>query len=177
MATLCLAERASPSPATPMAAQPPTEASWPAPALREWLAGDWGLLFSHPEDFEDRGLEQDRWLAIVGEELRACGVKPLACTTQPNRRDTGWASRVVNDWRTLRLEGAVVDLTARQLRAEITALGPRFVLVVDAGLRRRGALPYRPGRITLSALDLAASVRALRCRTALCAPAHGARAA
>ncbi len=51
-----------------------------APLLREWLAGDWGLLFSHPQDFQDQGLESDRWLAILCEEFRVRGVKPLACS-------------------------------------------------------------------------------------------------
>ncbi len=171
MATLCLTE---PSP-TPTAVE--IDSRWQSPPLREWLAGDWGMLFSHPEDFQDRSLEQDRWLTIVAEEFHACGVKPLACTTQPGRRDATWVGTVVRDWRTLRLDGAVADLPARQLRAEIAALRSRFVLLVDANLRRRGALPYQPGCSRLSPLDLAASVSALRRRAPTAAPSQAARAA
>lgn len=168
MATLCLAEpTAALAAAAPMPAQSLAESVWAATTLRDWLAGDWGLLFSHPEDFQEHSLEQDRWLTIVGEELRACGVKPLACATQPSQRDASWASRVMNDWRTLRLDGPVADLAARALRPEIAALGVRFVLLVDAGLRRRAALPYRPARMTLSPLDLAAAVSTLRRRPRL----------
>ena len=49
------------------------------PLLRDWLAGDWALLFSHPVDFQDQGLEHDRWLDILRDEFRARGVKPIAC--------------------------------------------------------------------------------------------------
>ena len=34
-----------------------------APLLREWLDGDWALLFAQPQDFEEQGLERDRWAA------------------------------------------------------------------------------------------------------------------
>ena len=50
-----------------------------APLLRDWLGGDWGLLFSHPLDFQDQGLEHDRWLDILRQEFRARGARPLCC--------------------------------------------------------------------------------------------------
>lgn len=171
MATLCLAD---PSLA-PVTAE--IDPPWQSPTLREWLAGDWGMLFSHPEDFQDRGLEQDRWLTIVREEFHLCGVKPLACTPQAVERDASWVGAISGDWRALRLDGTVADLPARQLRAEIAALHSRFVLLIDAGLRRRGTLPYRPGAARLSALDLTASVSALRRRLLTPAPKQAARAA
>jgi hypothetical protein len=55
----------------------------PVPPLRDWLAGQWGLIFSHPEDFQESGLEleQDRWLVVLAQEFRAAGLRPLSCPT------------------------------------------------------------------------------------------------
>ncbi|MCC6173117.1 MAG: hypothetical protein IT481_13935 [Gammaproteobacteria bacterium] len=33
--------------------------------LRRIQAGDWCLLFSCPEDFDEQGFERDRWLLLV----------------------------------------------------------------------------------------------------------------
>jgi hypothetical protein len=136
----------------------------PVPALRDWLAGQWGLIFSHPEDFQEAGLEQDRWLVVLTQEFRAAGVRPVACQGGAARADASWVSELTGDYWFVQLEGSVADLAARQLRSEIGAQHSRFVLVVDEHLRRRGLLPYRPGRSHLSPLDLAASVAALRQR-------------
>src|SRR3984957_6329592 len=77
-----------------------------APLLREWLAGDWALLFSHPQDFQDQGLERDRWLAIMCEEFRLRGVKPLACGRSGGDMDGSWVGELTGDYRLLRLEAA-----------------------------------------------------------------------
>lgn len=138
------------------------------PTLRDWLAGQWGLIFSHPEDFQETGLEleQDRWLVVLAHEFRAAGVRPLSCQPRSGRADASWVSKLTGDQWFVQLEDEVADLAARQLRAEIRAIDSRFVLVIDEQLRRRGLLPYRPGGRRLSPLDLVASVSALRQRTA-----------
>ena len=93
-----------------------------APLLREWLDGDWALLFSHPADFEDEGLERDRWLEILRDEFRARGVRPVACRRAAGDADGSWAAELIGDHRLLRLESAaatgdsVIDLAARSLR-------------------------------------------------------------
>jgi alkyl hydroperoxide reductase subunit AhpC len=139
----------------------------PVPTLRDWLAGQWGLIFSHPEDFQESGLEleQDRWLVVLAHEFRAAGVRPLSCQPRSGRADASWVSKLTGDQWFVQLEDAVADLAARQLRAEIRAIDSRFVLVIDDRLRRRGLLPYRPGGRRLSPLDLVASVLAMRQRT------------
>jgi len=135
-----------------------------APLLRDWLGGDWGLLFSHPLDFQDQGLEHDRWLDILRQEFRARGARPLCCRAAAGDADGGWVGELTDDHRLLRLHASagVADLPARSLREDILAMPPRFVLIVDDSLRRRGVLKYGAGGSRISPLDLLASIAALR---------------
>lgn len=142
-----------------------------APLLRDWLGGDWALLFSHPADFQDKGLENDRWLAIMRDAFRTHRVSPLACRRPAGLPDGSWVGELINDYRLLRLEAApspdaVVDMAARSLREEILGLEPRFVLIVDEALNRRGVVKYSAGHSTVSPLDLLASIDAFRRRPA-----------
>jgi hypothetical protein len=137
MATLCLGE-----------------VDCSAPLLREWLAGDWALLFSHPGDFQDQGLERDRWLEILRDEFRARGVRPVACQRTAGDADGSWAAELIGDHRLLRLESngtdqGVIDLPARSLREDILGLTGRFALIIDESLNRRGLLRYSAGRTTV----------------------------
>jgi hypothetical protein len=139
------------------------------PLLRDWLAGDWALLFSHPADFQDQGLEHDRWLEILRDEFRARAVKPIACRRPAGVPDGSWVGELICDYSLLRLEApaaqdGVIDIAARQLRAEILDSPPRFVLIVDESLNSRGVLKYSAGRSTVSPLDLLASIDAFRRR-------------
>ncbi len=175
MATLCIAESRATSIGAAVPAGEPLETLGrrplsriapvrPSAGLRDWLDGQWGLIFSHPEDFQESGLEQDRWLTVLAQEFYVAEIKPLACMPSSGRADASWVSLVTGDASLVPLEGAVADLAARQLRSELASQDCRFVLVVDETLRRRGLLPYKSGRGRLSPLDLVASVTALRRR-------------
>ncbi|HEY1725316.1 MAG TPA: hypothetical protein VGF89_07830 [Steroidobacteraceae bacterium] len=139
-----------------------------APLLRDWLGGDWGLLFSHPEDFQDQGLEIDRWQQILRDEFRLRAVRPLACRRDDALADRSWVGELVCDHRSLRLDADLsegrIDSAARRLREQIRELPARFVLIIDAALNRRGVLKYVAGRHSISPLDLLAAADAMRRR-------------
>jgi alkyl hydroperoxide reductase subunit AhpC len=141
--------------------------------LREWLQGNWAMIFSHPVDFQYQGLETDRWLAIVREEFQERGVRALSCSREGAVLDPIWVSDPLVDQRAVSIEPVnetgipeIVDLPARALRDELLGLSTRFVLIVDEELRRRGIFKYSTGGAKVSPLDLLASIDAMRRRGA-----------
>ena len=57
---------------------------------RRRLAGDWGLLFSHPEDFEEGGIERDRWIEMLRAAFREAPVLPLVLEPGHCEARTAW---------------------------------------------------------------------------------------
>jgi len=140
--------------------------------LRDWLTGDWALLFSHPQDFQDHGLEHDRWVDILREEFRARRVRPLAYVRCSEGIDTTWVSELFCDRRCVRLDASgpaseIVHLGLRGLRADLLDLSQRFVMIIDAIPSRRGLLKYNLVPNTISPLDLLASIDVMRRRVTL----------
>ena len=134
------------------------------PSLREWLDGKWGLLLSHPSDFEEHSLERDRWLEILGVAFRDSAVKPIAFRYESGEPDRSWVGVVSADERRVRLtHSAVIDLCARRLRDQIVEIPQRFAIALDPSLLSHVLFMYRPGtRLTISPLDLLGSVGRLR---------------
>jgi alkyl hydroperoxide reductase subunit AhpC len=154
-------------------AAPFQRSSKASPLLREWLQGDWAMIFSHPIDFQYQGLEIDRWLAIVHEEFQERGVRALSCRRQAALLDPIWAAELLADQRPISIEPVnetgipeIIDLPARALRDELLGLSTRFVLIVDDKLRRRGVFKYSTGGAKVSPLDLLTSIEAMRRRGA-----------
>lgn len=141
-----------------------------APLLRDWLDGSWGLLFSHPIDFEDCSFERDRWLEVLRADFKACGVRPIAYRQQASEHDRSWVSELLEDTRSVYLTGdSVIDLAARQLRDKVANIhGTHFVLVVDDLLSPRALLRYGAAHAVISPLDLLATIRAIRRQSAGC---------
>ena len=144
-----------------------------SPVLREWLQGDWAMIFSHPSDFQYQGLETDRWLAIVREKFQMRGVRALAYRREGALLDPIWVGELCANHPPVRIEPVIevgmpgiVDLPARALRDELLGLSTRFVLIVDEELRRRGVCKYNTAGANVSPLDLLASIDALRRRGA-----------
>ena len=124
--------------------------------LREWLDGDWALLFSHPLDFQDHSLEQDRWVEILRNEFHARGTRPIAYRRDGGEPERGWISELMEDDRRLLLTThEAIDIPARQLRDQIACIAAaRFVLLLDESLGSRAVVKYESARAAISAFDL-----------------------
>jgi thioredoxin-dependent peroxiredoxin len=136
--------------------------------LHEWLDGAWALLFSNPEDFEPQRREKGRWLHGLREEFGMRAVRALAVKRYRGPTESSWIDNLGFDPRPVQLRepsfaaADEVSFAARALRGELLTLQSRFVLLIDGSLKRREVLKYSAGRSAVSALDLLASVDALR---------------
>jgi hypothetical protein len=153
-------------------------------SLRAWLAGRWGILFSHPEDFAQEQLELDRWISVLNQGFRAQGVAAVALLRAGHNPEQGWLGRLATLTRdsaaALSLDlpqpAALADFAAGALRADITRNGPRFALIIDSDLRCRRALSYRSRGELPSPLDLIGWAVALRKRARECVREEAERA-
>jgi thioredoxin-dependent peroxiredoxin len=136
--------------------------------LYQWLDGAWALLFSNPEDFEPQRREKGRWLDGLREEFGMRAVRALAVKRDRGPTESSWIDNLSFDPRLVRLRepsfaaADEVSFAARALRGELLTLQSRFVLLIDGSLKRREVLKYSAGRCAVSALDLLASLDALR---------------
>lgn len=145
-------------------------------SLRAWLAGRWGILFSHPEDFAQEQLEMDRWISVLNQGFRLQGVAAVGLLRAAHDPQEGWLGRLAALTRdcgaTLSLDlpqpAVLADFAAGALRADITRNGPRFALIIDQDLRCRRALSYRPPDELPSPLALIGWAVALRKRAREC---------
>jgi len=139
-------------------------------SLREWLAGHWAILFSHPGDFDQEQLERDRWVTVVGRHFSTHGLRAVGLARYGyDARGTshGWLAELGGSCAAVLLtappvEGALLDFRASALRAEIARSGPRFAMIIDADLRCRRTMHYRAAVDLPSPIELAGWAVALR---------------
>jgi hypothetical protein len=138
-----------------------------AAPLIDWLGGQWGLVFSHPDDFASLDLEADRWLSIVGDAFTGARVRPLRLHSS-EQRFASWIERLSDAQPLLVLERrrrvSSDDLSARAaaLRSVLSRMKDRFVLVVDERIQVRHIFTYQPSARVPSVLDLIAYAALLR---------------
>ena len=171
MAILLLASRTR-SAATQSAATHSVDLqqSLTSPSLRAWLRGDWAILFSHPDDFVRYDLEMDRWLVVAKRAFAERGIRPIALAAPTSDPEWSWITQVSGDGRTVLLEDASqqdfgpVDLQTPVLREEIEHAERRFVMIIDAELRRQRIFNYGTLSNLPSPLEFLGWTEALRAK-------------
>jgi alkyl hydroperoxide reductase subunit AhpC len=137
--------------------------------LQRWLAGDWALLFSNPEDFELPGYRRSRRLAHLRQDFQMRGLRALAVRIG-GAPTPGWVDELHSDSQIVRLSEPAVEAAddgstaARLLREDLLTTATSFVLFIDGTLRRQDVLRYSAGRDSVSLSDLLVTVDALRSR-------------
>ena len=140
-------------------------------SLRSWLAGDWGLLFSHPDDFAEYHIEADRWLVLIQEAFTGARLRPLGLARHPDATLHGWIAAVNGGARTIALTERrywphIADFRTHALRESVQRSRSRFVMILDAELQLRRTVFYSSGSSLPSLFDLIAMAEKARRRAA-----------
>lgn len=120
--------------------------------LREWLDGQWGIVYSNPEDFAPHPSTPRGFVSrLAGEFERYC-VKPIALGTEISAAPHSWLDIAMEDHSLVIVDAdgvdePVIDLAERALAMKIAGIDSRFVMILDANGRCRSTIHYRPRRI------------------------------
>ena len=135
-------------------------------SLRDWLGGDWGAVFSNPNDFAPTPTTPAGFITCLAQAMTDAGIKPIAFnrSAEPSAQH-GWLDHAINDdaWVVLNNDGEdVIDLAEFALASHLDALHRPFVTIIDARGRVRITVTYQPSAGTRSILDVVDLVEALR---------------
>jgi hypothetical protein len=136
-------------------------------SLRAWLKRDWGLLFSHPDDFAQHDVEADRWLVLLQDAFAEARVRPIALASSSSAGASGWLTQVNADLARVSLAEAhplpqSADSQLHALRETLERSGSRFVMMTDEGLRPRRTFEYLVHDHRPSLFDLIATAAKVR---------------
>jgi len=120
--------------------------------LREWLGGQWAVLFSNPEDFAPHPTTPEGFITLLADDFAACGAKPISLDEGSGEQSTpSWLDFAGADATTIVLNsdarsGQIVDLAERMLASKLKRLlghlPARFVIVLDEKARCRTTITY-----------------------------------
>jgi alkyl hydroperoxide reductase subunit AhpC len=168
VATLLLADRATPDTGYTSGTVQQTLTTLTSPSLRTWLREAWAILFSHPDDFVRCDLEMDRWLVVARRAFAERDVRPIALASPKLDPNRNWVTQVSGDDRTVLLEDPArqhfgpVDLQTPVLREEIERSDRRFVMIIDSALRKQKMFTYDTPANLPSPLEFLGWAEALR---------------
>lgn len=135
-------------------------------ALKGWLQGNWGLLFSHPDDFASYGFEADRWLVHVEHALADNFVRPIALTMGTSDTWRSWVAEVGGATLSLReadLQRVIcLQEGERSLLRAIAGTTERFVMFIDDSLELKSTFFYSPGDRLPSPIELTSMAARMR---------------
>ena len=135
--------------------------------LRDWLQGQWGLVFSHPADFAPHSSTPPGFTTCIADDLLAAGIKPLVFSTSLEQLPESWFDHALNDDSVVLLanhDARVLDLAECALASQLAALNRPFVLILDDRGRCRTTLTYAPNaqhrpRTMLDIIEIVATLR------------------
>jgi len=120
--------------------------------LREWLGGQWAVLFSNPEDFAPHPTTPEGFITLLADDFAACGAKPISFDAGSGTESTpSWLDFAGTDATKIVLNsdaqaGQIVDLAERTLAMKLdrllNQLPSRFVIVLDEKARCRTTITY-----------------------------------
>jgi thioredoxin-dependent peroxiredoxin len=120
--------------------------------LREWLDGQWGILYSNPEDFAPHPSTPRGFVSRLAGEFEQYNVKPIALGSEVGAAPQSWLDVAMEDNSLVIVDAdgvdePVIDLAERALAMKLAEIDGRFVMILDAHGRCRSTINYRPRRI------------------------------
>ena len=119
-----------------------------AVSLCEWLAGQWAILFSNPEDFAPHPSTPAGFHAQIAGQFEELRVKPLALAVSTSEPGHQWLRDIDGASASIRLAGTnaggatVIDFIGCALESKLRNIETPYVAVLDELGRCRLTIRY-----------------------------------
>ena len=133
--------------------------------LSAWLDGNWGAVFSNPNDFAPAPTTPSGYITCIAQAVLAARIKPIAFNRSLDLPPSSWLDHAINDDSLVVLNNDgedVIDLAEYTLAAHLDGLRQSFVSLIDERGRVRMTVKYRPLESERSMADVIELVTALR---------------
>lgn len=135
-------------------------------ALRDWLEGRWGAVFSHPEDFAPAPTTPQGYVTCIAAAVLDAEIKPIEFRESLEAQQSTWLDHAFNDDAVVLLSSDaadVVDLAEHALASKLEGMASmRFVLLIDPTGHVRLTMKYESSERPRLMIDIVHTVAALR---------------